>query len=673
MYAPLGTDASLKIRPVRAKVRQLTNLSSSPHSERRNSLARRVDFPALSAGAESSAVRIRRKRAVLARPAVQRSLLGFALLAVIGFAIGLLFAGSPDRLAGGVTVAGVKLGGMTADEARRELERKAAALEDVPVVFTAAGRTWRIRPSELGVRVDWAAAVTEARRQGDGVGPLRGLRRIGVRVFGADVVPHARYFGPALVYDVNAIARELDQPHREAAVKLRGLKPVVVPARPGHVLDRAAARKLVVRAVTGFSREPVALPIRSDRPRVTAAQLGPVAVRARRALSAPVRLQLGPTRWRIPRWRLAGLLALPHAGTRALAIGGPGAQDYFDRLKRRVDTPSRDADFAVNGDRVRVVPARPGRVVDVARTSKALLAAALAPVDRVAHLVVAHRPAKRSTADAHAMGITGLVGGYATFYGGDANRIHNVQLVAQLLDRHLIAPGATFSFNQATGERTAEKGFREAPVIINGELQTGLGGGVCQVSTTTFNAAYEAGVDITSRTNHALYISHYPLGRDATVNYPDTDLRFVNDTEHWLLLRTFVGSSSLTVSLYGTPQHRRVESDVAPLVVTGGAPVKKVRDPRLLKGKTVVEEGGVPSQATHVRRRVYDDNGKLLHDNTWYSSYRGEARVIRIGTKPKAKPKPKKKPVAKAGAEQRKPDEPAPVTEPALIDPTPLP
>ena len=123
------------------------------------------------------------------------------------------------------------------------------------------------------------------------------------------------------------------------------------------------------------------------------------------------------------------------------------------------------------------------------------------------------------------MGIRGLVGSYETIYGGDANRIHNVQLVSQLLDGHLIAPGATFSFNQATGARTAEKGFREAPVIINGELGTGLGGGVCQVSTTVFNAAYEAGLKITSRTNHALYISHYPQGRD---------------TSHWLLLRTFV-------------------------------------------------------------------------------------------------------------------------------------
>jgi vancomycin resistance protein YoaR len=176
-------------------------------------------------------------------------------------------------------------------------------------------------------------------------------------------------------------------------------------------------------------------------------------------------------------------------------------------------------------------------------------------------------------------------------------------------------------------------------VIINGELSTGLGGGVCQVSTTVFNAAYEAGLKITERTNHALYISHYPQGRDATVNYPDVDLKFVNDTDHWLLLRTFVGSASLVVDLYGAPLHRRVESETRPLVVTGGAPIKRVPDPNLYKGLTVVDESGSSSSSTSVRRLVYTSAGKLLYDNTWYSSYRGETRVIAVGTKPRPAPK----------------------------------
>src|SRR5256714_2927223 len=214
------------------------------------------------------------------------------------------------------------------------------------------------------------------------------------------------------------------------------------------------------------------------------------------------------------------------------------------------------------------------------------------PSLRSAKLIVGRLDADRSTAEARAMQIKGLVAGYETIYGGEANRIHNVQLVAHLVDGQLIAPGAVFSFNQATGERTAAKGFKEAPVIINGEVQTGLGGGVCQVSTTVFNAAYEAGLPILARTNHALYISHYPQGRDATVNYPDVDLKFVNDTGHWLLLPTRVGSSSLTVALYGTPLHRRVVSETRPLVVAGRVPIRKVPDPTLLSGQKVVDSTG---------------------------------------------------------------------------------
>ncbi len=186
------------------------------------------------------------------------------------------------------------------------------------------------------------------------------------------------------------------------------------------------------------------------------------------------------------------------------------------------------------------------------------------------------------------MGITGQVGSYETLYGGVPNRIHNVAVVAHLINGKLIAPGATFSFNGATGARTAAKGFLVAPVIINGELSTGLGGGVCQVSTTVFNAAFVAGLPITARTNHALYISHYPLGRDATVDYPDVDLRFVNDTPHWLLLRTFVGADSLIVSLYGTPQHRRVVTQTAPLTATGRMPIAPRLDAALRPGQRIV-------------------------------------------------------------------------------------
>ena len=161
-------------------------------------------------------------------------------------------------------------------------------------------------------------------------------------------------------------------------------------------------------------------------------------------------------------------------------------------------------------------------------------------------------------------------------------------------------------------------------MIINGELQNGLGGGICQVSTTVFNAAFEARpADHGANEPRAL---HQPLSarprRDGELPRPRPAL--LNDTDHWLLLRTFVGAGSLTVNLYGTPLHRRVESTTAPLVETGPVPVKETDDPTLEKGKRVTDEVGAPPRQTSVHRLVYDANGKLLYDNTWRSFYVGE-------------------------------------------------
>ncbi len=358
------------------------------------------------------------------------------------------------------------------------------------------------------------------------------------------------------------MSRAVDAPHRDAAIVLRGLRPVVVSGSTGRVLDRQAAGAVIVSALGGLSRERVALPVRVDAPSVVAADLHPALLQVRTALSRRVRMNLGAATWWLPKRQLASMLVLPRNGSRKLDVGGPGATRYFKRLARGINRPAQNASFnPLESGRVVIVPAKLGRTVAERPTERSILAAALSPGARNARVVVTGRPPDRTTAEARAMGITTRVSRYETIYGGEANRIHNVQLVARLIDHKLIAPGATFSFNRTTGARTADKGFLEAPVIINGELSTGLGGGVCQVSTTVFNAAYEAGLKITSRTNHALYISHYPQGRDATVNYPDVDLQFVNDTDHWLLLRTFVGSSSLVVDLYGAPLHRRVESE----------------------------------------------------------------------------------------------------------------
>ena len=550
---------------------------------------------------------------------------------VVGFA----FAGSSNRIAKGVKIAGINVGGMTPGAAKSLLQQRSAKLQHVPVVFLAGSHRFEITPARLGVRVDWGAAVSVAEERGGGFAPLRGLKRLEVRLFGAEVSPPVRAWNTALAYQLALIARDVNQPHRDPALKLRGLKVVTVPGQDGQILDRKAAAAVLVRALGSLQRgAPVVLPVVVDPQTVNEGDLSDAAAQARTALSAPVRLTLGPTRWKLARWRIAPILDLPDHGATALTLGGPGEQKWITRLARTVDREPRDATWAVTSKgTLRIIGDRPGVLIQRETTEKALLAALLSSDNRLANISVSSLAPSRTTEQAKSMGIVGLVGSYETIYGGDPNRIHNVQLVSHLIDGTLVGPGATFSFNATTGERTADKGFKEAPVIINGELGTGVAGGVCQVSTTVFNAAYEAGLEITERHNHALYISHYPTGRDATVNYPDLDLKFVNDTPHWLFLRTFVGSDSLVVNLYGTPVDRRVDTETSPLRVAGPVPIERIDDPDLLKGQNVVEESGAPPQEVSVHRKVYAADGTLLHDDTWDSYYEGEKRVIKVGTK----------------------------------------
>jgi vancomycin resistance protein YoaR len=594
----------------------------------------------LEAGVTQSPYYVRRRRKARVRRIKRISFAAVVLLALTAVVAAIVYAGSPGTLARGIQIDAIDVGGLSAAEATLVLERRSQATLGKPVSFAAGGHTFRLRASAIGLKPDWAAAVASARHAGDGFGPLRGFRRLGLRFFGDHVAARASYDEGALKAVAARIAKAIDRPHREAAVALRGLRPVIVPARAGNVLDREAAGGAIVAALSSLTRgRSIALPMKTDAPEVTGPMLVSALAQARLAVSKPVVLTLGPTRYKLPRWRMAALLRLPADGATTLRLAGPGADAYFKRLQKVVNSPARNAEFVVVSGGITIKPSVDARVVDVPATAHALLAAALRRLNRTAPVAVATHPARRTTEDARAMGINGIVSSYTTVYGGVANRIHNVEVVSHLVDNTLIAPGKEFSFNSTTGERNAAQGLLVAPVIINGELKTGIGGGTCQVSTTVFNAAYEAGLPITARTNHALYISHYPQGRDATVNYPDTDLKFVNDTDHWLLLRTFVSSSSLTVNLYGTPQHRRVESEVAPLRTTGAVPVQTIDDPTLEKGKKVIQESGSPPLATSVTRRVYDEKGKLLYETTWYSNYVGEKQVVRVGTKPKPKPK----------------------------------
>ncbi len=622
--------------------------SSASEIPRSNDSVTLLDSYALRA--EAGARPVRRERPARTRRGRARlvlagkiALAGLAAVVVLAVVAGVAFAGSASRIAAGVSIQGVNVGGLTAEEARAKLEALAASSATVPVVFTADDQRFRIRPDALEVEANWAAAVDEALAQGDGPIPVRGLKRVWLRLGGTDVQPDATAFEAALAERLERMAARVDRLPREAALELESREPVIVPAVAGRELDRAAARGVVVTALAGFEREPTPLPVSVDPPEVTSDTLAPVARQLGLVLSAPVLLTHTGASFTLEPEELVRLLQLPADGATRLRVRPKEAAGRFENLARGLARAPRNADFAVrqNG-RVRIVPSRPGRELNVAATSAALLSAASRLENRTAAVVVARFEPRLTTADAKALRIERQLGSYATLYAGTSDRINNLQLAIEILDGAQIAPGATWSFNEFVGPRTAERGFRSAPVIMDGKYAEGVGGGVSQVATTVFNAAWEAGIKIPERHAHALYISRYPDGRDATVNYPDVDLKLRNDTPRWIVMKASYDESGILIRLLGAGPERRVESVAGELEVTGPPKTEREPDPALYEGDRVVEFGGEPSREIRVERVIHQ-GGEVLARESWYTHYRYEARIVRVGTKPRPEPPPQER------------------------------
>ena len=245
-----------------------------------------------------------------------------------------------------------------------------------------------------------------------------------------------------------------------------------------------------------------------------------------------------------------------------------------------IETAPRDADFTVNGTRVSVVPSVTGRQVDLTRVGRQIADGTRHIRAALAEVTPAH-----DTAWAEGLHITGLVSTYTTEHPCCAPRVTNIHVAAAALNGAIVEPGQTFSLNQRLGPRTLEKGYVTAPQIAaNLDYEDSVGGGVSQVSTTLFNAVFFGGYQDVTHTVHALYISRYPMGREATLNYPSIDNRFRNDTRNGVLIRTAVSGTSVTVSLYGNNEGRSVRAEGPNVLETTPITVEYTPDPALPAG-----------------------------------------------------------------------------------------
>ena len=243
-----------------------------------------------------------------------------------------------------------------------------------------------------------------------------------------------------------------------------------------------------------------------------------------------------------------------------------------DGLAAKVDVPARNAKFAANGA---IRPEQPGRQLDRAAFESRFYAYFYGSGESEMEPPMRQVPAK---VDSELLAELNekVIGRYVTYYNPrNRNRSHNIELATRSLDSTVVFPGETFSFNRTIGQRTVERGYRQAPVIVRGELSEGVGGGICQVSSTLFNAVDNAGLQIVERYAHSRHVTYVPPGRDATVSWYGPDFAFRNTLNQPVLIRAYAGHGTMRVVLYSTESVRHHPREV-PGIQRGR--IEEVRD-----------------------------------------------------------------------------------------------
>jgi vancomycin resistance protein YoaR len=242
------------------------------------------------------------------------------------------------------------------------------------------------------------------------------------------------------------------------------------------------------------------------------------------------------------------------------------------------------------------------------------------------------------------------------------NRVHNISLACKAIDGTVLLPGDVFSYNEIVGPRVPSAGFKEAPVIIRGELQPGTGGGICQVSSTLYNAALLADLKIVRRSHHAFPVHYLPAGRDATVVDGSIDFRFRNSLEHPIAIDAKVSGGSVTFNIYGHPGDKREVQLSTSGHASVSAGVQTISDPRLPKGRRVVEKRAKSGLRVTLTRVVKKDGQVLRTEVVSRDYYRPFNGVVRVGTAAAAK-KPDKTPAADPAHPDEKPTPPKPADD----------
>ncbi|MSW51684.1 MAG: hypothetical protein F2817_12465 [Actinobacteria bacterium] len=499
-----------------------------------------------------------------------------ALLLVVVVASLVVRAGHDGEALPGTRVAGVDVGGITTSRIASRL--RPVVGDQRTLRLRADGDVVTIKAADLGYAVDLQGTARAAVAAGrDGalnavVGPLRGY------VVGRDVPVRSTFDEAQARKALAPVARKVARGAYAGALKVdpETLEVSTTKPRAGRAVNMAALVSRVRRELREGDGATFDVPLRSVDA-VPESRLQEVASEAEDYLRQPLRLTGAGSPLTLSTAQTAAILALESrdGGRRAeLGAGGEALTALLDRIVKRgrklprdatVSAPRSAASLTGKGDvtwrprsaSVTVKAGRTGREVRRDRLAARIESAVSAGRHSVS---VPRRTVQPKVTSTTARKIDSVIGTFTTPYVAGQPRVTNIRQMARTVDGTLIAPGAQFSLNGITGERTKPKGYVEAPFIANNRIEPSVGGGVSQFSTTMYNAAYFAGLQIDAYRAHSLYIDRYPPGRESTLNFPDIDMRWTNDTDVPVLVRTSYDDAGVTVTLYGDNGDRRVSA-----------------------------------------------------------------------------------------------------------------
>ncbi|MCL4395261.1 MAG: VanW family protein [Chloroflexi bacterium] len=612
------------------------------------------------------------KRPRVRRRGLPRWILPLGAIASLLFLLVVFFAAYQvlyrDRVIQGVSVQRQPIQGLTRDQAREFLERQFGQPDAIlarfggePLVLRAGDQSWRAYPWELGMRTDFGPVAEAAIRLGH-QGSIPGMLAEQARcaLLGCELGSAAQFDVQTAQAYLGWLAPQVDRPARDASLQIDGLTVVATPAEEGRELDGATMLERIQQRILSGDRSDIPIAFRDVQPLLS--DVSAAKARAEAILAAPVMLTFNGHAWAVDQAALASMISIqtvPDAdGKLSLTVGLDHTRlvAFLAPLARDIDQPARDARFhfdPTSGSLTTVIPSQYGQKLDPEETAKQIetqvqtmasrVPGLASPLDsatvRTIGLPVTLTKPTIAMEDASKFGIKELVAqGVSNFRGSAAGRIQNIQTATTQFEGIVIPPGGTFSFDQNLGDVVEANGYDDAYVIFADRTILGPGGGVCQVSTTLFRAAFWGGYPIVERWAHAYRVGYYepPVGLDATVFSPVVDFKFKNDGDTYLLIQTQVDlkTTTLTFNLYGTKPNRTVEMEdpvVENLVPHG--PAIYTDDPSLKKGVVKQVDTAHDGEDVTIYRKILV-NGQLVKRDRFFSRYEPWVARYQVGTKP---------------------------------------